>query len=64
MTEEIPAQPYIDFSSGYVKRALDSLPKQGDQPPWKVYQNYLRDLLMMRFGRLNDGVMEFRRQPK
>lgn len=53
--------PFINFSSGYVKRALADLPKQGKRHPWKVYQNYLKDLLMMRFGKLNDGVMEFRR---
>ena len=51
---------YIGFSSGYVQRALDALPKQGTRRPWKVYQNYLKDLLIMRFGALHDGVMEFK----
>ena len=55
------SEPMIDFTSGYVRRAQDDLPKQGSQPPWRVYQNYLKDLLMMRFGRLDDGVMEFKR---
>ncbi len=55
------AEPMIDFTSGYVQRAQADLPKQGQRRPWKVYQNYVKDLLMMRFGRLNDGVMEFRR---
>jgi len=54
-------EPMIDFTSGYVRRALPDLPKQGTRRPWKVYQNYLKDLLMMRYGRLNDGVMEFRK---
>ena len=53
--------PFIDFSSGYVTRAQADLPKQGKRRPWKIYQNYFKDLLMMRYGRLNDGVMEFRR---
>ncbi|MDE2776350.1 MAG: NAD(P)/FAD-dependent oxidoreductase [Chloroflexota bacterium] len=53
-------EPMIDFTSGYVRRALPDLPKQGTRRPWKVYQNYLKDLLMMRYGRLNDGVMEFK----
>lgn len=56
----LETEAYIDFSSGYVKRALDGLPKQGARRPWKIYQNYLKDMLLMRFGRLNDGVMEFR----
>ena len=57
----VETKAYVDFSSGYVQRAMDSLPKQGTRRPWKVYQNYLKDLLMMRFGRLHDGVMEFKR---
>lgn len=57
---DLATQAYIDFTSGYVRRALDSLPKQGSKRPWKVYQNYLKDLLIMRFGRLNDGDLEFK----
>jgi len=53
------SEPMINFTSGYVRRAQAELPKQGTRRPWKVYQNYLKDLLMMRYGRLNDGVMEF-----
>lgn len=59
--EDAETEAFVDFSSGYVQRALDGLPKQGARRPWKVYQNYLKDLLIMRFGALDDGVMEFRR---
>ena len=59
--ESLASEPMIDFTSGYVRRAQDELPKQGSQRPWKVYQNYLKDLLVMRFGALDDGVMEFKR---
>ena len=59
-TRAAETDAYIDFSSGYVKRALSDLPRQGARRPWKIYQNYLKDLLMMRYGRLNDGVMEFK----
>lgn len=58
--DQAETAPFIDFSSGYVRRALAELPKQGTRRPWIVYQNYFKDLLMMRFGRLNDGVMEFK----
>ena len=34
-------------------------PKAGSKVPWKLHQNYARDLLNLRFGRLDDGVMEF-----
>lgn len=51
--------PWLDFSSGYVQRAMAAWPKQGTTAPWKVYQNYALDLLAFRFGKLEDGVMRF-----
>jgi len=52
--------PWIDFSSGYFQRALARFPKQGSRAPWRFHQNYLRDLLVLRFGSLDDAAMEFR----
>jgi cation diffusion facilitator CzcD-associated flavoprotein CzcO len=49
----------LDFSPGYVIRALSQFPRQGAKPPWKPHQNHLRDLFSLRYGALNDGVMEF-----
>lgn len=57
---DVQAEPIIDFSSGYVQRALDILPSQGTKRPWKLYQNYLFDLMTIRYGKLDDGYMEFR----
>jgi cation diffusion facilitator CzcD-associated flavoprotein CzcO len=57
----IQAEPWIDFSSGYFQRARDILPRQGSRAPWKLYQNYPRDILMLRHGRIEDGVLEFER---
>ena len=54
-----PLQPWVDFSSGYFQRAADRLPKQGTTRPWKLNQNYLRDLLALRFGAVDDGVLRF-----
>jgi monooxygenase len=56
----ITDEPFLDFSSGYVKRGAAHLPKQGSRRPWKLYQNYLLDLVMLRFGEIDDGSMEFR----
>jgi len=53
------AEPWVDFSSGYIQRSLHLFPKQGARAPWRLSQNYARDLLTLRFGRLEDGVMEF-----
>jgi cation diffusion facilitator CzcD-associated flavoprotein CzcO len=55
----VAAEPFLDFSSGYVQRAVAMLPKQGERKPWRLYQNYVLDLLMLRFGRVADGVMAF-----
>ncbi|WP_028637780.1 flavin-containing monooxygenase [Nocardioides sp. URHA0032] len=50
----------IDFSSGYILRALDELPKQGDREPWKLRQNYLKDVRSINRDRIDDGVLTFR----
>jgi cation diffusion facilitator CzcD-associated flavoprotein CzcO len=54
----MPEEPLLDFSSGYVQRAISRLPKQGPKAPWRLYQNYLIDLLGFRYGKVEDGVIE------
>ncbi|WP_404365455.1 flavin-containing monooxygenase [Marinobacter sp.] len=56
---DVQEEPFLDLDSGYVTRALAHLPKQGDRSPWRLYQNYLLDLLNLRFGRVEDGSMNF-----
>ena len=55
--------PFMDFQSGYVLRALDRLPKQGDRAPWRLKQNYLTDLRTIKRGDIDDGVLAFDRVP-
>ena len=57
----VAERPFLDFTSGYVQRALPLLPKQGERRPWRLYQNYLLDLLTLRFGRIEDGTLELER---
>jgi len=57
----IERRPMLDFSSGYVQRAAAILPGQGPKPPWRVHQNYLKDLAALRFGPVADEVMAFRK---
>ena len=52
--------PFLDFTSGYVQRAAHILPKQGDKPAWQVSQNYLKDKYIIQYGKLDDGVLQFR----
>ncbi len=51
--------PFLDLTSGYVQRTIHMFPKQGAKIPWKLHQNYARDLLMLQRGNVDDGVMEF-----
>jgi hypothetical protein len=60
---DVEERPFIDFSSGYVLRALDRFPTQGDREPWRLKQNYLADLMTIKRGRIEDGVLAFDRTP-
>jgi cation diffusion facilitator CzcD-associated flavoprotein CzcO len=54
-------RPLIGLKSGYVQRAIDQFPKQGSKAPWVVHQNYLRDLLTLYYGAVDDGTLVFSR---
>jgi cation diffusion facilitator CzcD-associated flavoprotein CzcO len=56
---KVKEQPLFGFNSGYVLRAVDQLPRQGSLAPWKLYQNYALDRVMLRRGKVNDRSMEF-----
>ena len=58
----VQPEPWVDFSSGYFQRAMDRFPKQGSKRPWRLYQNYLRDLLALRWSPLADDVLRFRKR--
>jgi monooxygenase len=53
--------PFIDLQSGYVQRSIHKFPKQGSKWPWRLYQNYPRDILLLRHGRIVDDALEFKR---
>lgn len=55
------ADVVFDFSSGYVQRALDTLPQNGSDDPWRLNQDYLHDQWLLTKGPLNDGVLRFHR---
>jgi cation diffusion facilitator CzcD-associated flavoprotein CzcO len=56
---DVAERPFMDFQSGYVLRALDGLPKQGDRAPWMLKQNYLTDVRTIRRDAVDDGVLQF-----
>ena len=55
----ITEQPWVDFSSSYFARAMHLFPKQGSKAPWKLYQNYPKDIMLLRYGKVDDGVLQF-----
>ncbi|MDX3005901.1 NAD(P)/FAD-dependent oxidoreductase [Kribbella solani] len=54
-----PPRPVVDLTSGYVRRAAAILPRQGTQGPWRLRQNYPRDLLTLRYTPVADGTLHF-----
>jgi cation diffusion facilitator CzcD-associated flavoprotein CzcO len=46
----LPDQPLLELTSGYVQRSLSALPRQGDRAPWRIAQDYLRDLRLLGRG--------------
>ncbi|HMP16040.1 MAG TPA: NAD(P)/FAD-dependent oxidoreductase, partial [Gemmatales bacterium] len=56
----VQEEPLLDFNSGYVLRDLHTLPKQGSKAPWKLYQNYILDLMTLKYRSVTNS-MEFSR---
>ncbi|MGO9819259.1 MAG: flavin-containing monooxygenase [Solirubrobacteraceae bacterium] len=57
----IAPKPLIDLNSGYVLRSAEHLPSQGSKRPWRLYQNYVLDVVTLRWRQLDDGVLRFSR---
>ncbi|WP_242109019.1 flavin-containing monooxygenase [Luteimonas aquatica] len=58
---DMQPQPLLNLNSGYITRAAAILPRQGSQAPWRMPQNYLLDLKVMRFGAIEDPNLQFSR---
>ena len=56
----VKEEALIDFTSGYVERAKDLLPRQGSVTPWRLYQNYALDMVLLKHASVVDRAMEFR----
>jgi len=60
----VKQSPLLDFGAGYVQRSLEELPTQGSKWPWKLGMSYPVDVVTLRHGSVNDGVMQFSRGTK
>ena len=62
--DETPASPFVQkFTPGYMQRSIAEWPKQGSQAPWRVNQNYLRDIIALKWSSIDDGALEFSNPP-
>ncbi|MHA7663305.1 flavin-containing monooxygenase [Mycolicibacterium sp. HS_4_1] len=53
--------PLLDFSAGYVQRALAAMPRRGINEPWLMSMNYSYDVAMLRNGPVLDPNLTFQR---
>jgi len=52
----VATEPIIDLKSGYVTRSLEALPRQGTTAPWRLHQNYVKDIRLLKHGPLEDSI--------
>ena len=52
-------RPLLDFSAGYVLRALPALPRQGARDPWRVVMDYREDVRQLRRAPVADPALRF-----
>ena len=52
-----PREPLLTLQAGYIARGIDQLPRQGPGRPWRLNQNYARDVLLFRHGPVTDEVV-------
>lgn len=57
--DSIDEEPFMDFTPGYFRRAMDTLPKSGSEAPWKLKQNYFFDLRLIRHGKVDEDSLHF-----
>ncbi len=55
----MPTRPFLDFAAGYIRRAVDGLPRQGDRAPWLTSTSYRDDSRMLGAGRVTDPELHF-----
>jgi monooxygenase len=58
----VTGQPLLDFSAGYVLRAIDQFPRAGSRSPWRLGMSYAHDVVTLRYGKIDDGAMRFSRR--
>ncbi|BBX47861.1 flavin-containing monooxygenase [Mycobacterium cookii] len=55
----IEKRPMLDFSAGYILRAIEQFPQQGTTGPWTVEMNFRADRERLRRGPVADPALRF-----
>ena len=58
-SDEMNEVPLLDFDAGYVLRARDIMPKNGDREPWKNYDSYTKDFVSLTLKPSKYSELEF-----
>ena len=56
---DLETLPLLDFSAGYVQRALADMPRRGVDKPWVMSMNYTYDAELLRNGPVVDPNLKF-----
>ena len=56
----LATRPLLDFAAGYVQRAVDQLPRQGDREPWSISMDYRADVRLLRDAPVANDNLRFR----
>jgi monooxygenase len=57
--DDVDELPFMEFSPGYVQRAMHLLPKSGSRAPWRLKQDYFFDMRTIRYGKVDDEGLRF-----
>ncbi|MGH3206190.1 MAG: flavin-containing monooxygenase, partial [Trebonia sp.] len=60
----MPTGPFTTFASGYIRRSIAQLPRQGTRAPWRISPTYSADVKLLRRGRVDDPELRFDRVPE
>jgi monooxygenase len=58
---DMPTRPFLDFAAGYIQRAVDQLPRQGDRMPWLTSMSYSSDVKLLRADSVTDPELHLSR---
>jgi len=61
--DEPPVELPFDYTSGYLQRAVQIMPKSGPSLPWRLNHDYLADRRDFRTNPVSDGVLRFTNPP-